>query len=111
MQQLVGELHRQPFQHFFGRRAFGKLAHGVVEHLLAGAFTFIAQGANQRHALAALLPCHKFVHFGLHHRFGLGGSSGAGFFAVCHALCHVVHGKQGDVRQLGNAGFNVARHG
>ena len=83
----------------------------MVQHLLARAFALIAQGANQRHALAALLPCHKFVHFGFHHRFGLGGGGGAGFFAVCHALCHVVHGKQGDVRQLGNAGFYVARHG
>jgi len=46
MQQLVGKLHRQPFQHFFGRRAFGKLAHGVVEHLLAGAFALVAQGAS-----------------------------------------------------------------
>ena len=39
-----------------GGGAFGQLAHGVFQNLTAGAFAFLAQGADQRYALAALLP-------------------------------------------------------
>ena len=91
MQQFVGQLNRQPFQNLFGRRAFGKLAHRAVKHLPARTFALVAQCANQRNPLAALLPCNKLADFLLHHRFGTGSGRHTRIPALRHTLCHIVH--------------------
>ena len=79
--------------------------------MAAGAFAFVAQGADKGNALAALLPVDKFGDFFLHHRFGFSGGLLAGVFAALDDVHHVVDGVEVGVVQFGDFSFDVARNG